>query len=100
MIFFLIIAALQGLGKNFFSPNFGACFYSSFLYNLKKQAIYNFVSLMIYFIFMVSGDMMYSHPLRVVISIWPGYFLWKIIKMFGEQKRHAKCFGGLIREGN
>lgn len=55
---------------------------------------------MIYFIFMVSGDMMYSHPLRVVISIWPGYFLWKIKKMFGEQKRHAKCFGGLIREGN
>jgi len=41
---------------------------------------------------------MYSHPLRVVIRVWPGCFLWKIIKIFGEQKKDAKCFGGLIRE--
>lgn len=34
---------------------------------------------------------MYSHPLRVVISIWPGHFLWKIIKISGEQKRDANA---------
>lgn len=42
---------------------------------------------------------MYSHTRRVVISILPGCFLWKIIKIFGEQRREAKCFGGLIGEG-